>query len=95
MTWKATSDAEHDLDAITTLGARDFGIREALEYYDGLIAVFGTLAANPQIAPERPAKGRSIRLFPFKAHNILYAIDGDDIVILRILHGSANWIGHL
>lgn len=92
MTWRATIDAEHDLDELTTYGGRQHGIVQALEYYDDLVAVFEMLAASPRLGPERIAGLQPIRLMRHKAHHILYALDGEDVVILRVLHGSANWI---
>ena len=95
MTWRLTADAERDLDAITTHGARTFGLASALEYYDELIELFYELAAHPHINPERNAKRHSVRLHRHKGHHVLYAIEDADVLILRILHGSADWIDHL
>ena len=57
--------------------------------------VLGLLAANPRMARERHAKGWTGRLHRYKGHNILYVVDDADIVVVRVLHHSANWVDHL
>jgi plasmid stabilization system protein ParE len=28
---------------------------------------------------------------PCGAHNILYVVDNEDVIVLRVLHGLQNW----
>lgn len=32
-----------------------------------------------------------IRLHPYQSHHVMYRERGNDIVILRIIHGRQNW----
>jgi len=91
MTWRTTSDAEYDLDEMTTYGARQHGIRRAMQYYDEIVAVFGILSSNPRLGSERVHGSTNVRLMRHGSHHILYELDGDDVVILRVVHGSADW----
>jgi toxin ParE1/3/4 len=76
---------------MTTYGARQHGLRRAMHYYDEIIAVFGILSSNPQLGPERAQGSTRIRLMRHGSHHILYEVDGDDVVILRVVHGSVDW----
>lgn len=95
MTWRPTADAERDLEQITIFGARRYGLGSALDYYDELVTVFDRLAEYPGLNPERIVKGRRVHLHPHIAHHIIYSVEAGDVLILRVLHGSANWIDHL
>lgn len=50
-----------------------------------------TLAAMPYLAAERQASQSVVRLRPCGAHNILYLVENEDVVVLRVLHGLQNW----
>ena len=95
MTWRLTRDAERDLDELVQYGATTYGAEQALVYYDLLASTFERISANPKMARERLTSRRRVRILPTKAHNVLYAIEGTDVLILRILHHSANWTDHL
>ncbi len=77
MTWRLTRDAERDLDEMVSFGAREHGLGPALAYYDELVTKFELLAAYPFIGRERHTSTRAVRLLRFKAHHILYAVEGE------------------
>ena len=91
MAWRTTDDANQDLSDIAVAGALAFGVQQSRRYVQGIISAFDTLAAHPRMAPERQSQRRAVRLLPHEAHNILYLIQGDDIVILRVLHHLQDW----
>ena len=88
-------DAERDVDDIFLFGAQKYGVSASDAYLDGLQEAFVFLEHHPRIARERRNIRPPVRLYRYVAHNILYAIDGEDVLILRVLHHSANWIDHL
>lgn len=95
MTWRLTADAELDLDEMVTFGARQYGLANDMDYYDRMVEVFVMLVEFPGQNSSREIKGRQVQLHVYLAHHILYTIDDGDVLILRVLHGSANWIDHL
>lgn len=56
--------------------------------------MFETLAAHPNLASERQASQSLVRLMPCGSHNILYVVENEDVIVLRVLrvlHGLQNW----
>lgn len=95
MTWLLSNDAERDLDELIEYGADRYGVEGVLSYYDNLVVALDRIASNPLMVRERRTSKRSVRLLPFNAHNVLYAIEAEDILVLRILHHSADWINKI
>ena len=60
-------------------------------YTDALEAAFGTLVAMPEIARERREFDPPVRVHPSAQHVIIYRIEADHLVILRVLGGRQNW----
>lgn len=89
--WRLTNAARDDLDAISLWGLHTFGLRQAEKYDVRILDMLDVLAANPKIAPERRGHQRVARLMPCEAHNILYVVQGGDVVILRVLHHLQDW----
>ncbi|MET3924091.1 type II toxin-antitoxin system RelE/ParE family toxin [Devosia sp. 2618] len=91
MAWLLTSTAIADLDGVARDGALRFGFVQSEAYERELVGMFDTLAAMPYLAVERQASQSVVRLMPSGAHNILYVVENEDVVILRVLHGLQNW----
>lgn len=91
MVWFTTDEAEDDLQFIAEHGVVQFGPRVSRSYALRLLGMFDTLASNPQIGSERHAANRLIRLMPCGAHNIIYVVENEDVIILRVLHGLQDW----
>jgi toxin ParE1/3/4 len=87
-------DAEEDIDDIYLYGAGQYGLSAAESYLDGLRVALAFLERHPKIARERSNIRPPVRLYRYVAHHILYAVRDEDVVILRILHHSANWVDH-
>ena len=89
--WRTTSEAEYDLQFIAEQGVVQFGPRVSRAYIGRLIEMFGTIAEHPPVGSERLAQSGSVRLMPYGSHNILYIVENEDVIILRVLHGLQNW----
>ena len=89
--WKLTAAAGADLDRISLWGLDKFGPLQAEKYDLRLADMLDALAANPEMAPERKGARSRARLMPCEAHHILYVIDGEDIIVLRVLHHLQDW----
>lgn len=83
--YRLTHKAEDDLDRIYERGIREFGLRQADVFYDGLIARFDHIAAAPLLYPAvdfiRPGYRRSV----YERLSIYYRIDGEKVVISRLI----------
>ena len=91
MPWRTTEAANQDLSEIALAGYRAFGLPQSRRYLQRLTSAFDTLAAHPEIAPVRQASRQAVRLMPCEAHHILYVVQGDDIIVLRVLHHLQDW----
>ena len=89
--WRIVETAAVDMQHIAESGMIDFGEHHARKYTVSLLDMFDTLAAMPYLAQERQASSQVVRLIPCGSHNIIYLVEDDDVVILRVLHGLQNW----
>ncbi|MDX8502584.1 type II toxin-antitoxin system RelE/ParE family toxin [Mesorhizobium captivum] len=92
MGFRLSIAAEEDIIGIAEQGVRLFGPLQARRYHDELFAIFDMIAANPHMARERLELSPPIRIHPFKAHLVVYRIEGGgDILIVRVRHGHEDW----
>lgn len=91
MAWILTPDAMDDLDQLAAEGAMQFGAAQSSRYVGELVSRFETLAIHPYMAAPHEVDGLQLRLLPSGRHHILYVIENEDVVILRILHALQNW----
>ena len=90
-TYRLSRKAEDDILAIFAIGVREFGIGQAERYHADLETAFAFLADYPRAARERTEIDPPVRIHPRGSHMIVYEIDGDDIVVLRVRHGREEW----
>ena len=83
--------AATDLEDIWRYTARNWSVEQADRYTDALEAAFDTLLAMPEIARERREFDPPVRVHPSAQHVIVYRIEADHLVILRVLGGRQNW----
>ncbi|HVY33313.1 MAG TPA: type II toxin-antitoxin system RelE/ParE family toxin [Caulobacteraceae bacterium] len=96
MGYRLSRKAEDDLIALYLVGAQTFGPAQAERYFAQLQDAFDFIAQFPKAAGERTEIDPPVRILPHKAHLIVYLIeDRDDVLILRIRHGSEDWAGYL
>lgn len=90
-----TVEARRDLDDLYLYGLLNFGSRQADAYLDRLVEIVQSIAEQPLMARERTEVRPPIRLLPWAAHHIFYDVAETEVVIVRILHGSADWMHKL
>lgn len=83
--------AEADLEDIWRYTACNWSIDQADRYTDALEAAFDTMVAMPEIARERREFDPPVRVHPSGQHVIVYRIEADHLVILRVLGGRQDW----
>ena len=91
MAWILTAAAIADLDRVAAEGALRFGFAQSEFYEQEIVAMLDALADHPRMASERQASQSVVRLMPSGSHNILYIVENEDVVVLRVLHRLQNW----
>lgn len=91
MGFRLSQAAQEDVTSIAVFGIERFGIEQAHQYHMALFQVFDLLAENPRMARDRREIDPPVRAHPFKSHVVIYRIDGPDILIIRVRHGSEDW----
>jgi toxin ParE1/3/4 len=69
-----------------------YGERQADLYLEGLLVEFQAIAEWPLASRERTESRPPLRLRVYRGHNILYVVRGDEALIVRVLHHSADWM---
>jgi toxin ParE1/3/4 len=90
MSHRVAPEAEADLDDIWCYIARKSGSLEIADRFTELLSDrFYLLANHPYIGRRRDEELRpGLRSFPVRDYIILYRIEEDVVLILRVLHGS-------
>ena len=89
--YRLTPKAEDDLEAIWRYSAETWSAAQADTYIDTLIATIETIVAMPTLARERVDFDPPVRIHPAAEHLIIYCIEADAILVIRILGGRQNW----
>lgn len=95
MPYRTTRRADQDIIDLYVHGAREFGVSQAERYHRGLIETFEVLSANPRLARERTEFMPAVRIHPHEAHLVIYRIERDGLLIIRVLHGRSSWERHV
>ncbi|MGB0719545.1 MAG: type II toxin-antitoxin system RelE/ParE family toxin [Bdellovibrionales bacterium] len=82
--------AEQDIEDILDYSARQFGLEQAAKYYNSLRRSFDLLIDNPRIGRDDKNAGFGMRRYVHEKHSIYYRIEDDRILILRVMHHSAD-----
>jgi toxin ParE1/3/4 len=83
---KKTEFADVDLIDIYLYGATNFGQPVAESYFSSITQTFQFLAENPFAAMERAEFKPPVRIHPHNKHLIIYKVENDFILIIRVLH---------
>lgn len=86
-----SGQADLDVARIYVHGEQAFGVAQAARYQDGLFDTFDLLSDNPRLARERAEFTPPLRIHPYGSHIILYALQDDGVLIIRVLHGRQDW----
>ncbi len=89
---EVSARAERDIHDLYRYGVVTYGVRPADEYTRQLRQRMKQLADMPFLGVDRSDVRPDIRLLVFKAHNIPYRVNPDGVLIVRVLHRSANWV---
>ena len=92
MRFRVAPQAVSDLDDIWYFVATESGsVDIADRFVDNITARFVSLANHPYIGRQRDHDLRpGIRTFPVGDYIIAYRLEGDDVLVLRVLRGSRD-----
>ena len=82
--------ARADLASIDEYSAEQFGDDVADVYSRGFHEVFDLLRRHPLAGAKKRELGNAVRCFVHRQHRIFYRVDGDLILIIRIIHHAQN-----
>lgn len=85
-----TVDARSDMIDIRRFSIEQFGGDVADKYFMGFDAAFELLERHPLAGQPREAWGRGIRAFHQRRHRIVYRVEGDEVLIVRVLHHAQD-----
>ncbi len=85
-----SSAARSDLVIIDEYSARQFGDDVTDVYARGFMEAFDLLARHPHTGAGWERLGEGIRCLTHRQHRIFYHIDGDTVLIARILHHAMD-----
>lgn len=84
-----TGEAERDFVEIGAHIARD-DLPTAIRFQAELEAFIERVASNPQIYRFRAEWGEQVRAARFGSYLVIFDIDGEEMVVLRIVNGRRN-----
>lgn len=90
MGFRLLPEAEADIEAIADYIAED-NLGAALRWVDGIEERCAQLANMPGLGVARPDVRPDLRMLPTGNYLILYRQAGDEVEIVRVLHGARQW----
>ncbi len=88
--FRVSNRAIEDLRAIGRYTQERWGEEQRRKYLDGLDDAFQSLSEFPRMAPEREDFDPPIRIHHHEKHLIIYSVEEDRVLIVRILHQSMD-----
>jgi toxin ParE1/3/4 len=95
MTLRLTDDARRDLSGIRSYTRQEFGARQAELYMSRLREGFKALRRHPELGFPVDHLKAGFRCFRVQHHAIFYALAGEIIAVVAILHESQLPARHL
>lgn len=89
--YRLTPAAQDDLEDIWLYTLEQWSLQRADRYTDILEDTFDRLLFMPEMARERSEFDSPVRIHPSAEHLIIYRIEGDCLVILRVLGAGQDW----
>jgi toxin ParE1/3/4 len=87
---RVSTAALRDLREIGSTGVREHGSAVSAAHVEGFRRLFRLLREQPFAGQERPELGSDVRCLSHRPHRIFYYVDGDTVVIDRILHHARD-----
>lgn len=84
-----------DLVEIRHFSLEQFGPDVADRYYRGFAEAFNLLANHPFAGSEKQGIGKGVRCLMYRKHRIFYVVEGNTVLIVRIIHHARNAKGFL
>lgn len=91
---KFTKQADDDIIDCYLYGFLNFGQDQANRYEQSLRHVMGIIANNLRIAPQRQEYSPPVRIHHQGKHYIVYLIEADHILIVRVLRNDIDLTRH-
>ncbi|MDH3503088.1 MAG: type II toxin-antitoxin system RelE/ParE family toxin [Nitrospirota bacterium] len=88
--YELSHEADRDLEDIFDYTEREFGFDQAIDYLSGFESLFAKLVNNPELGKEREEIREGLRSLLKEKHVVFYRRLGNQIRIVRILHGSRD-----
>ena len=92
---KYSSKAYRDLVEMKQFGILNFGRVHADAYQAKIKKALKRIGMYPEGARIREELAMPVRILPVGSHLIVYELQDGLVVIVRVLHGSQNILGHL
>lgn len=83
--------AEADLSGIWAYTVEEWSESQAISYLEGLDAAIKLLSEHPEIARERKEFSPPVRIFPHRAHLVIYTFNSNTLEVIRVVHARSNW----
>ncbi len=88
---RLTPRARVDLEEIWLYSARSWSETQADQYIDKLTRMFDTLRVMPELGRKHHEFTPPVRVHPIGKHVIIYNIEGEVLLIIRVLGAQQNW----
>jgi toxin ParE1/3/4 len=83
---RVSAAARRDLERIATDGVRDHGLSASAHHLEGFRRLFRLLRDHPFAGQEWFEPDLGVRTLSHRPHRIVHRVDGDGVVIDRVLH---------
>ena len=90
-----TLSAQKDLRLIYQYSKLNFGQTQAFEYVSGLRKTIGLLKTNPYLGRRDDAVSDQLFRFVYRQNIIYYQLEGECLIVRRILDGRPDPLRHL
>jgi toxin ParE1/3/4 len=91
MALRFTKAADADIVHMMIEGIERFGLSQADAYADGLKAACRAIEDNPAVVRLREEHTPPVRIYRYRSHMIVYAIDDEGVLVIRVRHGREDW----
>ena len=87
--------AQADLDAIRDFSLEQFGAARAVAYLDAIEQAFRRILSFPEIGALHPELEPAVRSLGCQRHRVFYRVEGEVVVVVRVLHAAMDARQHL